>query len=158
MNSHNASPKNRPFFVLMADDDEDDRLLAHDAMDAAGYGDHCQTVEDGTELLQFLRREGKYANTEGESENLPSVILLDLNMPILDGRDTLKQLKEDELLRRIPVIIFSTSSDEQDIMQVYDLGASAYMVKPTNFDTLVDMMQTFGHYWADHAVVPKLHQ
>lgn len=144
----------RPFFVLLADDDEDDRLLARDAMEAAGYGQHCETVEDGEQLLHFLRKEGKYANSN--VANTPNVILLDLNMPILDGKDTLKQLKQDALLKRIPVVIFSTSSDQGDINEGYELGASAYMVKPANFDTLVEMMQTFGHYWSDFATVPDV--
>jgi two-component system response regulator len=147
-------PKDMPFFVLLADDDEDDRLLAQDAMSVAGYGEHCKTVQDGEELLQFLRREGRFSDLAEQS--IPNVILLDLNMPILDGRDTLKRLKEDDLLKRIPVVIFSTSNTEEDIVQGYDLGASAYMVKPTNFDQLVDMMKTFGHYWSDHATVPSL--
>ncbi|MFC4700451.1 response regulator [Glaciecola siphonariae] len=148
------SLENSPFFVLLADDDEDDRLLAQDAMEAAGFGEQCKTVEDGQQLLQFLRREGEFA--DASSDVMPSVILLDLNMPILDGRDTLKQLKEDAILRRIPVVIFSTSNSEEDVTQGYDLGAASYMVKPTNFDTLVEMMKTFGHYWSDHATVPQL--
>jgi two-component system response regulator len=145
---------NAPFFVLLADDDEDDRLLAQDAMDVAGFGQHCKIVEDGEQLLQFLRREGQYAKLQ--QQDMPSVILLDLNMPILDGRDTLRQLKEDALLRRIPVVIFSTSNNQEDIIQGYELGASSYMVKPSNFDTLVKMMEGFGHYWSDYAVVPNL--
>jgi two-component system response regulator len=149
MNRLNSSP----FFVLLADDDEDDRLLAQDAMDAAGFGQQCKIVEDGEQLLQFLRGEGKFAKDDADA--MPSVILLDLNMPILDGRDTLRQLKEDAFLKRIPVVIFSTSNNEEDINQGYELGASSYMVKPNNFDTLVEMMETFGHYWSDHAVVPS---
>nr|WP_136250474.1 response regulator [Ningiella ruwaisensis] len=144
----------QPFFVLLADDDEDDRLLAKDAMEVAGYGSKCITVEDGEQLMHFLKRQGKFADLI--EADLPSVILLDLNMPVLDGRDTLKQLKEDKILRRIPVVIFSTSNTDEDITQGYDLGASAYMVKPSSFDTLVDMMKTFGHYWSDHARVPSL--
>jgi two-component system response regulator len=150
MNRLNSSP----FFVLLADDDEDDRLLAQDAMDAAGFGQQCKIVEDGEQLLQFLRGEGKFAKDDADA--MPSVILLDLNMPILDGRDTLRQLKEDAFLKRIPVVIFSTSNNEEDITQGYELGASSYMVKPNNFDTLVEMMETFGHYWSDYAVVPNL--
>lgn len=149
-----ALHRERPFFVLLADDDEDDRLLAKDAMKDAGYGHNCLSVNDGEELLQLLRGEGKFESKIPPT--LPSVILLDLNMPVLDGRETLKQLKKDPMLKRIPVVIFSTSNTPEDIEQGYDLGASSYMVKPANYALLVEMMKTFGNYWSDYASVPSL--
>jgi two-component system response regulator len=138
----------------LADDDEDDRLLAKDAITEAGYGSNCLFVNDGGELLQVLRGEGKFKSVVPQA--LPSVILLDLNMPILDGRETLKQLKQDALLKRIPVVIFSTSNNPEDIEQGYELGASSYLVKPANYKLLVAMMKTFGNYWSEYASVPSL--
>lgn len=143
---------NKSFTIIMADDDEDDRLLAQDAMEAAGGSYLCHTVGDGQELLDYLRCEGKYSGNE--SCEAPSVILLDLNMPILDGRDTLKQLKNDPRLSSIPVVILSTSSADEDISEGYGLGASSYMIKPTDFGSLVSMMQCFNTYWFEHASIP----
>lgn len=142
-----------PFTIVLADDDEDDRLLAQDAMEASGAHYNCFTVADGQELLDFLRQTGKFEGAEIRA--LPSVILLDLNMPILDGRETLKQLKEDPILSAIPVVILSTSASDEDIQQGYNLGASSYMVKPTEFNTLVDMMKTFNSYWFECAAIPN---
>jgi two-component system response regulator len=143
-----------PFTIVLADDDEDDRLLAQDAMEAAGASYDCHTVNDGQELLDFLRGVGKFEATGITS--LPSVILLDLNMPILDGRETLRLLKEDPLLSSIPVVILSTSANDEDIQEGYNLGASSYMVKPSEFNTLVDMMRTFNKYWFECAAIPSL--
>jgi two-component system response regulator len=142
-----------PFTIVLADDDEDDRLLAQDAMEAAGSVYDCHTVCDGQELLDFLRHTGKFEGTE--TALLPSVILLDLNMPILDGRETLRLLKEDPMLSAIPVVILSTSDSDEDIQQGYHLGASSYMVKPTEFSTLVDMMKTFNSYWFECSAIPN---
>lgn len=143
-----------PFTVIMAEDDEDDRLLAQDAMEAAGANYLCHTVCDGQELLDYLRGEGKYDTNE--NFDLPSVILLDLNMPILDGSETLKLLKQDPILSGIPVVILSTSEADEDIIQGYGLGASSYMVKPKDFDSLVNMMKSFNSYWFDCASIPKI--
>jgi two-component system response regulator len=143
-----------PTVILMADDDEDDRLLAKDAMEAAGSSYNCFTVADGQELLDYLRCEGAYKD-KAPSE-LPSVILLDLNMPVMDGRETLKQLKADKLLATIPVVILSTSAEVEDINDGYGLGASSYLIKPTEFSTMVTMMKQFNDYWFDCASVPNL--
>jgi two-component system response regulator len=143
-----------PFTIILADDDEDDRLLAQDAMEAAGATYECHTVCDGQELLDYLRCAGKYKDKPVNS--LPSVILLDLNMPILDGRETLRRLKDDAQLSNIPVVILSTSTAEEDITEGYGLGAASYMVKPNDFSTLVDMMKCFNKYWFDYASIPHL--
>lgn len=143
-----------PFTIIMADDDEDDRLLAQDALEATGSNYLCHTVADGQELLDYLRCEGKYVLNE--TCDLPSVILLDLNMPILDGRETLKQLKNDPLLCSIPVVILSTSADDEDVGKSYRLGASSYMVKPSDFGSLVSMMKSFNAYWFETASIPRV--
>ncbi|MBF7073421.1 response regulator [Glaciecola sp. MH2013] len=144
---------NEPNLILMADDDEDDRMLAKDAMEAAGASYSCHTVADGQELLDYLRCEGQYRDKA--PTDLPSVILLDLNMPILDGRQTLKQLKADTRLSSIPVVILSTSAESDDINEGYCLGASSYMVKPTEFSTMVNMMKQFNDFWFECASVPS---
>lgn len=152
MNLRN-SPK-RPFTLIMADDDEDDRLLAQDAMEEAGGDYLCHTVNNGQELLDYLRCEGKFSHND--SCESPSVILLDLNMPIMDGRETLKQLKADPFLSHIPVVILSTSSADEDINVGYGLGASSYMVKPHDFGSLVQMMKCFNVYWFDSVSLPNV--
>lgn len=144
---------NAPYTILMADDDEDDRLLAQDAMQAAGSEYNCFAVADGQQLLDYLKGEGEYA--QQGSKVMPNVILLDLNMPILDGRETLKRLKSDALLSKIPVVILSTSAEREDITEGYGLGASSYMVKPTDFSSLVNMMKQFNEYWFECATVPS---
>jgi two-component system response regulator len=143
-----------PTVILMADDDEDDRLLAKDAMEAAGSKYSCFTVADGQELLDYLRCEGAF--TGKAPAELPSVILLDLNMPVMDGRETLKQLKADKFLASIPVVILSTSAEVEDINDGYGLGASSYMIKPTEFSSMVTMMKQFNDYWFDCASVPMM--
>lgn len=145
----NIESKPLPFTILMADDDEDDILLTQDAMEAAGIVHNLMTVSDGQQLLSYLR-------AQDDEHKYPSVILLDLNMPIMDGREVLKELKNDALLKAIPVVILSTSSLDEDINQGYALGASAYFSKPDNFDTLVDLMKTFNLYWYEHASVPNI--
>lgn len=143
-----------PFTIILADDDEDDRLLAQDAMEAAGATYRCYAVCDGQELLDYLRRTGKYKDEP--VSNRPSVILLDLNMPILDGRETLRLLKEDPEFSNIPVVILSTSAADEDISEGYSLGAASYMVKPSDFSTLVEMMKCFNKYWFEYASIPHL--
>lgn len=149
----NTQPTYKEIYsIIMADDDEDDRMLTQDAMQAAGSHYDFITVADGQELLDFLRCEGKYK--QGRNMGLPSVILLDLNMPILDGRETLKRLKADPILASIPVVILSTSGEKEDINDSYALGASSYMVKPPEFSTLIDMMRQFNSYWFECSMVP----
>ncbi len=143
---------NTAFTIVMAEDDEDDRLLTHDAIQEAGSNYHVHTVHNGQELLDYLKGEGKYSKSVTTA--LPSVILLDLNMPILDGRETLRALKLDTRLAKIPVVILSTSSREEDIAEGYALGASSYLVKPNNFTSMVNMIKIFNDYWFTCASVP----
>jgi len=145
--------QNIPYTLVMADDDEDDRLLAQDAMEAAGINYKCHTVNNGRELLDYLRNQGVYANDK--LNTLPRVILLDLNMPILDGRETLKELKTDPELSLIPVVVLSTSKNDFDVAESYRFGASSYLVKPTDFESMVEMMKSFSDYWFSKALVPE---
>jgi two-component system response regulator len=143
--------------ILMADDDEDDRVLAQDALRESGQNAELQFVGDGKHLLDYLRQEGEYAPDELNSTvkaPRPDLILLDLNMPRLDGREALRQLKADPLLRRTPVVILTTSRAEEDIWRAYDDGANSYVTKPVSFEGLVDVMKDLRRYWAETVQLP----
>ncbi len=138
--------------ILMADDDEDDRLLALDALKEGRVLNNLHCVEDGVELLEYLRREGKFADPATSPR--PSLILLDLNMPRMDGREALQHIKADPNLRSIPVVILTTSKEEEDMIRGYDLGAASYITKPVNFEGLVDLMRAIGRYWIEFVELP----
>ena len=142
-----------PVTILMADDDEDDRLLALDALKEGRVLNNLHCVEDGVELLEYLRREGKFADPATSPR--PSLILLDLNMPRMDGREALQHIKADPTLRSIPVVILTTSKEEEDMIRGYDLGAASYITKPVNFEGLVDLMRAIGRYWIEFVELPN---
>jgi len=131
--------------ILVAEDDPDDRLLIDDALSESRLCNKIRFAHDGEELMQYLRNEGKFAD---EIENpRPGLILLDLNMPKMDGREALSEIKKDADLRRIPVVILTTSKAEEDVLKTYDLGVSSFITKPVSFEDFVDVMQTIGKYW-----------
>jgi CheY-like chemotaxis protein len=134
-----------PITILMADDDQDDRDLTRDAMRKGKLPGQLRCVEDGEELLEYLNRQGRY--TQPEDSPLPELILLDLNMPRMDGREALREIKADPDLRSIPVVVLTTSEEDEDIFRSYDLGASSYITKPVTFDALVQVMRELGNYW-----------
>lgn len=142
----------RPITILMADDDEDDRLLTREAMEEAQLINDLRFVEDGVELLQYLRREGRYADP-AESPR-PGLILLDLNMPRMDGRTALSQIKAAQDLRGIPVVVLTTSKAEEDILRSYVLGAASFITKPVEFNSLVEMVKTLDDYWTGIVCLP----
>lgn len=147
---------NDPFHtvtILMADDDEDDRLLTQDALTESRVVNEFHCVEDGVELLRYLRREGPYQ--DAEKHPAPSLILLDLNMPRMDGREALAEIKADPTLRSIPVIILTTSKAEEDMIRGYGLGAASYISKPVTFDKLVELMRSLGRYWIEFVELPN---
>lgn len=137
----------------MADDDEDDRLLAREAIMEGRAINELYFVEDGDELMAYLRGSEKYSDRIRYP--LPGLILLDLNMPKKDGRTALAEIKQDKLLRRIPVVILTTSRAEEDMLKGYDLGAASYITKPVTFEALVDLMQTLGKYWVEFVELPR---
>jgi CheY-like chemotaxis protein len=139
--------------ILMADDDPDDRMLTEDALKEARLANEIRFVENGEELLQYLRHQGKFANLTLSPR--PGIILLDLNMPKMDGREALQVIKNDPELRRIPVIIMTTSKADQDILKSYDLGANSYVTKPVTFDELVEVVRGFGKYWFEIVELPE---
>lgn len=142
----------KPLVILMADDDADDRLLAEEAMTESRVLNDLRCVEDGVELLAYLDGEGKYADRSAYP--FPGLILLDLNMPKMDGREALAKIKAKEQLRRIPVVILTTSKAEEDMLSGYDLGAASYITKPVTFDALVELMRTLGRYWVEFVELP----
>jgi CheY-like chemotaxis protein len=143
----------RSITILLADDDEDDRLLTQDALKESRVLNQLNFVKDGVELLQYLRREGDYADKLRYPR--PSLILLDLNMPRMDGREALQHIKADEALKSIPVVILTTSKQEEDMIKGYGLGAASYITKPVNFEGLVDLMKAIGRYWVEFVELPE---
>lgn len=144
----------RPIVILVADDDAEDRMLIQEALEENRIKNSIQFVENGEELMDQLHHRGKY--TDREKYPLPGLILLDLNMPKKDGREALKEIKEDEQLRLIPIVVLTTSKAEEDILRTYDLGVSSFITKPVTFTSLVEVMKTLTKYWFEIVELPKL--
>ena len=142
----------KPIVILLADDDEEDRMLAADALEESRVVNDLRFVEDGDELLDYLYRRGRYS--DADSAPTPGLILLDLNMPRKDGREALREIKADPDLRRIPIIVLTTSKAEEDIYRTYDLGANSFITKPVSFEGLVNVMRDIGRYWIEIVELP----
>ncbi len=138
--------------ILMADDDEDDCMLAHEALIESRLANDLHFVKDGEELMDYLYHRGQYAAPS--SAPRPGLILLDLNMPRKDGREALIQIKNDPNLRQIPVVVLTTSKAEEDIYRSYDLGANSFITKPVTFASLVEVIRTIGKYWFEIVELP----
>lgn len=138
--------------VVWAEDDSADRVLIRRAMTQAEVTMDPLFVGDGMELIHYLRNEGDY--TDRKNAPRPDLILLDLNMPKVDGRKVLKFLSGDHDLRRIPVVVVSTSNDPGEIVNSYDLGANSYITKPRTFDDLVKAVKLIEDYWTGVCQVP----
>jgi CheY-like chemotaxis protein len=138
--------------ILMADDDDDDYLLAKKALHASRLLNTLNRVKDGEELLDYLKRRGKYA--DNIEFRRPGIVLLDLNMPKKDGREALKEMKSDPELLNIPVVVFTTSKTEEDIYRSYQLGVNSFITKPVTFEGLLHVMQTLGRYWFEIVELP----
>lgn len=143
----------RPMTILMADDDEEDRDLARDALEDARLANEMRFAVDGQDLTDYLRREGRYADPSVDAPR-PGVILLDLNMPKKDGREALAEIKADPALQNIPVVVLTTSKDEEDVLRTYDLGANSFITKPVTFAGLVEVMRTWTRYWFEIVELP----
>jgi CheY-like chemotaxis protein len=144
----------RPLTILLADDDEEDRELARDALQDSRLANEMKFVVDGQDLLDYLRREGRWADPSVDAPR-PGIILLDLNMPKKDGREALAEIKADDSLRRIPIVVLTTSKDEADVLSTYDLGVSSFITKPVTFGGLVDVMRTWTQYWFEIVELPN---
>lgn len=139
--------------ILMADDDGDDQLLVKEALLEAGVAHSMQCAKNGIELLDYLKHRGPHIDPMASPA--PHLILLDLNMPLKDGREVLQEIKSDPALRRIPVVVFSTSKADTDIRQVYELGANSFVTKPALFGDLVKLMQRLSEYWFETVHLPE---
>ncbi|HEX3658948.1 MAG TPA: response regulator [Pirellulales bacterium] len=142
----------KPITILMADDDADDRQMTKEAFDESRLVNDLRFVEDGEELLDYLHHRGKY--TDPASSPRPGLILLDLNMPRKDGREALKEIKADASLRKIRVVVLTTSKAEEDIMRSYDLSAASYITKPVTFAAMLETVKTLGKYWLEIVALP----
>ena len=141
--------------LLLADDDPDDRLLVKDALEETHCTADLRSVEDGVELMDYLRHRGRYADPSEAPP--PSLILLDLKMPRKSGHQALKEIKEDPDLRQIPVVILTTSRQEQDISRSYRLGVNSFITKPSSFRGLVETMRVLERYWFEVVTLPGEH-
>ncbi len=143
----------QPITILLADDDPEDRMLTREALQESRCANRLDTVEDGEELLDYLHRRGKFASLNGAP--MPGLILLDLNMPRKDGREALREIKGDPKLRRIPIVVLTTSKAEEDIYRTYDLGVNSFITKPVKFEGLVELMRTVSYYWVEIVKLPS---
>ncbi len=142
----------KPITLLIADDDADDRTLLRDALRENRLANEVQYVENGVELMDYLKRRGPYA--EAKKSPRPGLILLDLNMPKKDGREALKEIKGDPTLRDIPIVILTTSKAEEDIYRTYHLGVNSFITKPVTFDSLVAITRDLSRYWFEIVELP----
>jgi CheY-like chemotaxis protein len=145
-----------PIIILIADDDEEDRMLVKEALEENRLKNDLRFVDNGEELMDYLHNKGKYGDKEKYPR--PGLILLDLNMPKKDGREALKEIKADQDLKVIPVVILTTSKAEEDILKTYDLGVSSFITKPVTFSSLVDTMRTLSKYWFEIVALPPGHK
>ncbi len=145
---HNA----QPITILMAEDDADDRMLVKEAFAESHIANNILFVEDGVELLEYLRHQGKYKDTDLYPD--PHLILLDLNMPRKDGREAIKEIKANPETRKTPVVILTTSTAEEDILRSYDIGAAGYITKPVTFEALVKVVRGIEEYWIQIVRLP----
>jgi CheY-like chemotaxis protein len=138
--------------ILLADDDPDDRLLTKQALEENRLSNDLRFVENGEELVDYLCRRKQYADPATSPR--PGLILLDLNMPKMDGREALKEIKSDPALRQIPVVVLTTSKSEEDVFRTYNLGVNSYITKPVTFEGLVEVVRTLGKYWFEIVELP----
>ena len=145
--------KINPITILVAEDDEDDRFFIQEALAEARLANDFRFVKDGQELLDYLQHRGSYTN-EAEAP-YPGLILLDLNMPRKDGHEAIREIKADPNLRRIPIVVMTTSNSDEDIANTYDLGISGYITKPVTLDELVMVIKALTNYWFQIVKLPN---
>ena len=145
-----SEQKDKSFAILMIDDDEEDFILVNEALKSKGLKVDLYWAQDGEEAMNFLFRRGEYANAPA-----PNLILLDLNMPGKDGFEVLRDLKAHQDLRKIPVVILTSSVDEKHVSRGYNIGASSFMLKPLSFDEMAKAMQSLCEYWFALVELPK---
>ncbi len=138
-----------PIEILLAEDNPGDVRLTEKALDHGNILNNLHVVNDGAEAIKFLRQEGEYAD-----EPRPDLVLLDLNMPRKDGREVLEDMKTDPDLRRLPVVVLTSSEAEEDVVRSYELNANAYLTKPVDFDGFVDIVKRIEDFWFSVVKMP----
>lgn len=147
-----ASPE--PVAIVVAEDNLNDRIILAEAFKELGLNVTLSFVSHGEELLDYLQGRNAYADSDAVAR--PSLVLMDLNMPRMNGNETLKRIRSDEILRKLPVVVLSTSDNPNQINQAYDDGANAFMTKPGHFDDLLKMLRSFGTFWLAEAKLPHV--
>ncbi len=140
--------------VLCAEDSKHDRLIIQEAFREAGLSARLVFVEDGEELLDYLRRRGTWAEGTGQEAPWPSVVLLDINMPKVNGHEAMRAIRDDPRLKHLPVVALSTSDSPKQIAQAYAVGVNSFLTKPARFADFVELMQLFGGYWLKGVRLP----
>lgn len=139
-----------PVEILLVEDNPGDVRLTEEALKEKKLLNNLYVAKDGVEAMSFLRKEGKYANAVR-----PDIILLDLNLPKMDGREVLAEIKSDEKLKRIPIVVLTTSSSEEDILRTYTLHANCYVTKPVDFDEFIKIVQSVHNFWFSIVKLPS---
>ncbi len=140
----------RQIEILLVEDNEGDVGLVEEVFQEAKIRNNLNIAEDGEEAMLFLRKEGKFSDVPS-----PDIILLDLNLPGKDGREVLKEIKEDNELKRIPVVILTTSKAEEDVLKSYNLHANSYITKPVDFDQFLKVIKSIENFWLDIVKLPS---
>jgi CheY-like chemotaxis protein len=155
VSSSATTSASRHINILIADDDPDDRLLTREALIQSNTPSRIFFVEDGEELLDYLLGRGKFKNN---TDPTPDLILLDLNMPKKSGVEALQEIKSNHTLRHIPIVVLTTSKEEEDIYRTYDLGVNSFITKPVTYDSLINTMRILGKYWFEVVQLPSERQ
>lgn len=149
MEQSNMSGAGRPSEVLLVEDNEDDVLITQRGFRQSRFAVNLHHVSNGLECLSFLRKEDGFSGAP-----TPDLILLDLNMPVMDGREALSRIVADEELRKLPVVVLTTSSDDRDVLSMYQLRCSSYISKPVEYSKFKDLIESLGSYWFSLSVLP----
>ena len=147
----NVNERARPIEILLVEDSPGDVRLTEIALKNAKVSNSLHVVGDGVEAMAFIRREGDYVHAPR-----PDLILLDLNMPRMDGREVLAEIKKDESLRMIPVVILTTSKSDEDVLRMYNLHANAYVTKPFDLNQFLDVVKSIEDFWLTVVSLPKM--
>ena len=147
-----AAGKAKPAVILLAEDDRGDQELTRRALEAGKIRNDLRIVEDGEEALAYLFRRGKYKDPA--SSPRPDLLLLDLNLPRVDGREVLERVRADSKLRRIAIVVLTTSRQEEDILRSYELGCNSFITKPVDMDQFIRIIQALEEYWFQIVVLP----
>ena len=154
MKLHQLMKRKQAFTILIADDDEEDRMMAEEALEESQFNSKMRFAMDGEEVMDYLNNRGRFSN---KKENpIPELILLDLNMPKKDGWEVIAEIKKDKRLRSIPIVVLTTSNADADIRETYNLGVNSYITKPVTFAGFVEAMKSMKRYWFEVATLPVL--